>query len=189
MATFQVVEAQAPLRSVARRARCYCITVVIQNRRPRSINERGSLMARECSVLHCWDREGRVFQDQSGRREPCADATVLAEIRHFRQTCERTGFHTCSTFGAIPEMSVPDGFRARPKPKMITRTRIQHLALSFWTPCATERPRQLQQHFVVSTSEAERRCGTFQLVMSCAQLCSPHRFGRANEFASPPSWL
>ena len=42
--------------------------------------------------------ERRVFQDQSGRREPCADATVLAEIKHFRQTCESTGFHTCSAF-------------------------------------------------------------------------------------------
>ena len=45
-------------------------------------------------------------------RDPCADATVLLEIMHFRQTCERTGIHIYVAFGAIPEMSVPDGRRA-----------------------------------------------------------------------------
>ena len=109
------------------------------------------------------------------------DGTVLAEIKHFRQTCERTGFHTCSAFGAIRAMSVPDGFSARPKPKMITRTRIQHLALSFWTPRATERPRQLQQNFVVSTFEAEREAWDVPVggvVAVAAFLRAPIRVGK-----------
>ena len=112
-----------------------------------------------------------MFQNQSGRREPCADATVLLEIMHFRQTCERTGVHIYVAFGVIRALSVPDGrraLRARRKTEMITRTRIQHLALSLWMQRATESPRQLQRNLVVSTFEAERWRG----VMSRAQLRS-----------------
>ena len=52
--------------------------------------------------------EGGVCSNTKLVEENLVDGMFFAEIMHFRQTCERTGFHTCSLLGAVPAMSVPD---------------------------------------------------------------------------------
>ena len=52
--------------------------------------------------------KGGVCSKTNLVEENFVDVMFFAEIMHFRQTCERAGFHTCSAFGAISAMSVPD---------------------------------------------------------------------------------
>ena len=68
--------------------------------------------------------------------ENLVDGMFVAEIKHIRQTCERTRFHTCIALGAIRAMSVSDArraFRVSRKTKIIRSKKIRHLVLSFWT--------------------------------------------------------
>ena len=52
--------------------------------------------------------EGGVCSKTNLVEENFVDVMFFAKLKSLRQTCERARFHTCSAFGAISAMSVPD---------------------------------------------------------------------------------